>query len=106
MEDGIKIKIPAIEDDELSKQSIIIEESGENIILSDNNTKEKNKVININTATQTELEGLPGIGPSISIKIIEYRNKNGSFKNIDDIKNVTGIGKSKFEKIKDFIKVK
>lgn len=106
VEDGIKIKIPAIEDDELSKQSIIIEESGENIILSDNNTKEKNKVININTATQTELEGLPGIGPSISIKIIEYRNKNGSFKNIDDIKNVTGIGKSKFEKIKDFIKVK
>ena len=64
------------------------------------------KVVNINTATQTELEELPGIGPSIANKIIQYRNTNGKFKTIEDIKNITGIGDSKFEKIKDFIKVK
>ena len=63
-------------------------------------------MININTANETELEQLPGIGASIAGRIIDYRNKNGKFKAIEDIKNVTGIGETKFEKIKDLIKVK
>ena len=60
-------------------------------------------IVNINTATQTELETLPGIGPSLALKIINYRNENGKFSSIDDIKNVSGIGDSKFEDIKKYI---
>lgn len=63
------------------------------------------KTVNINTATQTELETLPGIGPSTALKIINYRNENGRFKSIDDIKNVSGIGDSKFETLKKYITV-
>ena len=66
----------------------------------------RGSIVNINTANETELEELPGIGASIAGRIIEYRNKNGKFKSIEDIKNVTGIGDSKFDKIKDLIRVK
>ena len=61
--------------------------------------------VNINIATQTELETLPGIGPSTALKIINYRNENGKFSSIDEIKNVSGIGDSKFENIKKYITV-
>ncbi len=62
--------------------------------------------ININTAGETELTQLPGIGPVTAQKIMDYRKTNGLFKTIDDIKNVSGIGDKKFEQIKDKIKVK
>ena len=62
-------------------------------------------IVNINTATQTELESLPGIGPSLALKIINYRKDNGKFSSIEDIKNVSGIGESKFESLKEFITV-
>ena len=64
-----------------------------------------NLLININSATQTELETLPGIGPSTALKIIKYREENGKFNSIEDIKNVNGIGDSKFNNIKDLISV-
>lgn len=74
------------------------------------NSKESESIqsskININTATQTQLETLSGIGPSTAAKIIAYREENGKFTKIEDIKNVSGIGESKFEKIKDDIVVK
>ena len=99
LEDGIKIKIPS-KNDEKNEKYII---DG----LSDDfsSETEKNKLININTATKNELENLRGIGPSLAIKIVEYRNKNGKFKKIEDIKNVSGIGSNKYEKIKDYIKI-
>ena len=59
--------------------------------------------ININTANATMLQTLPGIGPVLSERIIEYRNQNGLFGVIDDIKDVSGIGEKKFEGIKDLI---
>lgn len=62
--------------------------------------------VNINSATQTQLEELPGIGSSTALKIIEYRNKNGKFKSIEDLKNISGIGDAKFNKIKDYISIK
>ena len=49
------------------------------------------------------METLTGIGPSTALKIIKYREENGKFKTIEDIKNVSGIGDSKFEAIKDEI---
>lgn len=61
--------------------------------------------VNINKANQEELAKLPDIGPKIAEEIIKYREKNGPFKNIEDIKKVSGIGEKKFEKLKDLITV-
>lgn len=71
---------------------------------SSNNTTKQGKV-NINTASQTELETLPGIGPSTALKILNYRKEKGKFKKIEDIKEVSGIGDSKYNKIKDLITI-
>lgn len=62
--------------------------------------------VNINTANETELTTLSGIGPSKAKAIISYREENGPFKTIEDIKNVSGIGEKTFEKLKDSITVK
>ena len=62
-------------------------------------------LININTANQSELETLPGIGPATAISIIEYRTLNGNFREIEEIMNVSGIGESTFETIRYLIKV-
>lgn len=62
-------------------------------------------VVNINTATEAELDTLDGIGPSTAKKIIEYRVANGGFKTIEGIMDVSGIGESTFGKIKDKIQV-
>lgn len=71
-------------------------------------TSERNKVsdkININTASQTELERLPRIGPATAKNIIKYRTKHGSFKKIEDIMNVKRIGPKTLELIKPHIKL-
>ena len=73
-----------------------------------NNEVTSNKVsgkVNINTATKTQLTSLNGIGESKAKAIIDYRNKNGKFKKIEDLKNVSGIGDSTYQKIKDSITV-
>lgn len=62
-------------------------------------------LININTATQAELESLPGIGPALAQRVIAYREANGPFQSIEDIMKVSGIGPKTFEKIKDLITV-
>jgi competence protein ComEA len=56
-------------------------------------------LVNINTATQDELDSLPGIGPTIAQRIILYRETNGPFNSIEDIQKVQGIGQVKFETI-------
>ncbi len=106
LDDGIKIKIPSITDDDIGDEDIINEESGENIIENDTTSSKNNKSININKATETELETLPGIGASLASRIVEHRKQNGNFSSIEDIKNVSGIGDSKYLNIKDFITVK
>ena len=63
------------------------------------------ELININTASQAELETLPGIGPSTAQKIIQYREQNGPFVSTQDIINVPGIGPGTYERIKDLITV-
>lgn len=109
LEDEMKVYVPT-----KTEETVNIEETTETHIYTENNNQEKqaintnsskNQKININTASQTELETLPGIGPSTALKIIEYRKESGKFRNIEDIKNVKGIGTNKYEKIKELIKV-
>ncbi|WP_057911671.1 helix-hairpin-helix domain-containing protein [Peribacillus muralis] len=62
--------------------------------------------VNLNTATQEELETLTGIGPSKATAILEYRESVGKFKQIDELKKVSGIGDKTFEKLQDSISVR
>jgi len=59
--------------------------------------------LNLNNATAGDLDGLPGIGPVLAQRIIEYRHKNGPFKRIDELEKVSGIGKKKLDKIKSYL---
>jgi competence protein ComEA len=61
--------------------------------------------VNINTATSSELESLPGVGPKLAQRIIEYREKNGGFKKLEDLMNVQGIGEKNFLKLKSKLSV-
>ncbi len=61
--------------------------------------------ININTASVAELDTLPGIGPALAQRIIDYRTQHGDFKTIEDLKKVRGIGEALFNQIKDLITV-
>lgn len=68
-------------------------------------SRSESKLININTGTKEELTNLPGIGESKAVAIVSYREENGNFKSIEDIKNVSGIGDSTFANIKDLITI-
>jgi len=61
--------------------------------------------VNINTATQEQLETLPGLGAKVAQRIIEYRQKNGNFKKVEDLMNVKGIGEKSFLKLKPMLTV-
>lgn len=108
LEDGIKIKIPSSSEEDIGDGDVLIDGSGENVVEEDDSqsTNQNGKGININKADETELQTLPGIGASLASRIVEYRKQNGKFANIEDIKNVSGIGDSKFSNIKDLITVK
>ena len=60
-------------------------------------------MVNINTADEKELDKLPGIGPAMAKRIVEYRTENGAFQSPEEIKRVKGIGDAKYEKMKDKI---
>jgi competence protein ComEA len=62
-------------------------------------------VVNINSASTTDLEALPGIGAKTAARIIEYRQKNGPFKKIEELMNVRGVGEKNFLKLKEQITV-
>ena len=61
--------------------------------------------VNLNTANFSELDSLPGIGPVMAERILEFRKKNGIFKRAEDLMNVRGIGEKKFLKLRDYIVV-
>ena len=61
--------------------------------------------INLNTATVAQIATLPGVGPKAAERIVEYRQKNGGFKKIEELMNVKGIGEKSFLKLKPLITV-
>ena len=116
LNDGERIYIPTndefnkVENDDPSfgnPESVAATESTNNPSSSSkkNTDKKNSEKININSADSTELQILNGVGPSTAQKIIDYRESNGKFKKIEDIKNVSGIGDKTFEKLKNYITV-
>ncbi|MBU1672064.1 MAG: helix-hairpin-helix domain-containing protein [Actinobacteria bacterium] len=61
--------------------------------------------VNINTAGETELETLPGVGPALAARIIEYRNSKGPFSSVDELDDVEGIGPARLESLKDLVTI-
>lgn len=96
--DGTQILIPTKEEVE---KGLVAAESIDNT----ESTDKAPGLVNINTASKEELKTLPGIGDGIAGKIIDYREKSGSFKTIEDIMKVSGIKDKLFSKIKDKITV-
>ena len=105
VEDGQKIYIPSKAEITKNDEDIetVINGPGSESVLEGGENNTEGSLININTADETKLQELPGIGQSTALKIINYRKENGKFKSIEDIKNVSGIGDSKYESIKDLI---
>jgi len=99
LEDGDKILIPEKQEVALNDISNATDGSVKGSYTSYSDGK-----ININTAGSEELQMLDGVGPVTAEKIIDYRESNGRFKDIEDIKNVSGIGEKTFEKLKDDIR--
>ncbi len=97
LQDGEKIHIPSVEEENSNLEQIQV--------ISSANTSSKNSKININKATLAELQKISGIGESTAKKIIEYRNINGKFKKIEELKQITGIGDKKYDIIKEEVTV-
>lgn len=108
LSDGQKVRIPSVDDKE--NVEYVTQNSGNNTLIEGGNQGASNinlggGKVNINTATQTELETLTGIGPSLAARIIEYRGQNGKFKKVEELRNVKGIGQSKYDGIKEEVVV-
>ncbi|WP_411738660.1 helix-hairpin-helix domain-containing protein [Peribacillus sp. S4] len=102
IEDQMVIYVPEIgEEDKGDLENIQVGTSGDAI------TKgTSGGLVNLNTATQEDLQTLTGIGPSKANAILEYRETIGKFKEVDELKQVTGIGDKTFERLRDSISVK
>lgn len=97
IEDGQKIHIPKVGEVVSSSSSATSADAASN---AGSSTSSQSGLININTATEKDLETLPGIGEATAKAIVEDRTQHGSFKSIEDLMRVSGIGEKKFEKIK------
>lgn len=109
LEDGQKLYIPTKNEE---KAEYIITENGEEVVEDSKSEsmpsagKTGNLKVNLNTDNARELESLPGVGPALAQKIMDYRKENGNFKSVEDLKNVSGIGDKKFESMKEYVIVK
>ena len=110
LQDGMQIYVPTVAETAEQTQAVITnpEVRSGGIELDEGPAAESgagSEIVNINNAAVTELDTLPGIGPSTAGKIVEYRETNGPFATIDEIMSVSGIGPAKFEQIQAYISV-
>jgi competence protein ComEA len=120
VEDAIKLAGGVTEEAELNginmaqklldEDMVYVPKKGETIEAGSSNTyvtpsPAKKGKLNINKATLEQLDTLPGVGPSIAQKIIDYRISRGGFKSIEELNNVSGIGEEKYKDIKNLITV-
>lgn len=105
---GIGINIFKQYKEKRNLSPIAVKKISNDIIIDDDviDTSYETNLININTASNKELEALPGIGPVIAQRIVEYRQKNDGFKNKEELLKVSGIGTKKLSTIKDKIIVR
>ena len=108
LEDGVQIYIPRV--NENNENPILIKEDAGEGIITETATQEDSQTkqikVNINTANEEKLKTLPGVGDSMAKKIVAYRNKNGKFNTLEDLKKVNGIGESKYNSLKEYITIK
>jgi len=90
--DGQKVMVP--------QKASVGTAPGENV-----STSGQSSLVNVNTANADELEKLPGIGPAMAERIIEYRKKNGPFSAADDLDDVEGIGPAKLKALQDLVTI-
>lgn len=102
LEDGQAIMVPAVGEE--TKDNLFGEVGAGGLSSSNPNSRGK---VNINSASAQDLdEKLPGVGPTIAQRIVEYRTSQGSFSKIEDLTAVSGIGDKKFAELKDLITVR
>ena len=94
--DGEKLYVPRNGDTDVERSKVSSHSVSSSV---------QNDMVNINNANTQQLQTLKGVGPAMAQKIIDYRNENGPFKTIDDLKNVSGIGEKTFDKLKEKISV-
>lgn len=99
--DGEQVSVPVIQSESVSASESDAG-SGDRSTVASAAVSSK---VNINTASEADLDALPGIGPSTAKKIVADRTANGSFKSIDDLSRVSGIGDKKLEALRDYITV-
>lgn len=90
LRDGDQVHVPALIEETAQSEPALPTPSG-------------GTVVHINTATVEELQALPGIGPSIAQRIIDYRDANGPFTRLEDLDNVAGIGSTTLETLSEFL---
>lgn len=98
LEDGQKIYLPAF------NNSLGLSATAK-ASKAQNSHAEGSSLVNLNLANQQELEALPGIGPALAKRIMDYRNQQGSFATVEELKKVSGIGEKKFEQLKNLVTI-
>jgi len=82
-----------------------VETTKENVEVREEEQTGEDGRIDLNTADQAQLETLPGIGPELASRILEYRAENGGFESVEELKNVNGIGEVRYSEIADLVTV-
>ena len=96
----VRIWQPAVQDEDLTNEP---DDQDEFPVIVPSSVDTEPQIVNINTATVQDFENLPGIGPVMAQRIVDYRDEHGPFKSVEELTKVKGIGESKLEELLDLI---
>lgn len=106
--DGMKIYVPSVGQSNNSSPcggQVSVTQNSPSAGSADANNTAGSSLVNLNTATKSELESLPGVGPSYAEAMIDYRTNNGGFKSVEDLRKVKGIGDKRYADLKDLVTI-